>query len=184
VFEQLRQSFSELLARATKPEDRRDILARMKESLVMARLGVEDLRGGVEKTRTRLAAERRELETVRRRRSLAEGIQDAETVGIATRFETQHAEKVDVLTRKLEAQESELGMTERELEEMTAEFKRHMVGATPPASTAGQVRDPLAGETGEEARQEIDAIARQQARAARDLDADQRLEELKRKMGK
>src|SRR5579863_10205854 len=44
VFEQLRQSLNDLLARATKPEDRRDVLARMKDSLVHAKLGVEDLR--------------------------------------------------------------------------------------------------------------------------------------------
>jgi hypothetical protein len=184
VFEQLRQSFNELLSRTTTPEDRRNILARMKESLVQARMGLDDLRGGVAKTRARLDAERRELETIRRRKALAESIQDTETVTVAARFEAQHAERVEVLARKLEAQESELALTEREVEEMGAEFKRHMAGAAPPASTAGQVRDPLAGETGEDARQEIDALAREHAKAARDLDADRRLEELKRKMGR
>ena len=184
MFEQLRESFNDLLSRATRPEDRRDILARMKESLVMARMGVEDLRGGVEKTRARLDGERRELETIRRRKTLAEGIQDAETVTLATKFEAQHAEKVEVLARKLEAQESELAIAEREVGEMSAEFKRHMVTGTPPASTAGRVRDPLAGETGEDARREIDALAREQAKAARNVDADRRLEEVKRTMGK
>ena len=184
MFEQLRQSLNELLARATRPEDRRDVLARMKDSLVHGKLGVEDLRAGVAATRARLERERHEVETIRRRKGLAEGIKDTETVTLAARFEAQHAERVAVLVRKLDAQESELAIAERELAEMTVEFKRHMAGATPPPSTAGVPKDPLAGETGAAAGEEIDGLARQRARSARDEDADRRLEELKKKMGK
>ena len=186
MFENLRQSLNDLMARATKPEERRDVLARMKDSLIHAKLGVEDLRVGLARTRDRVAQERRELETVRRRKALAEGIQDQQTVELAAKYEGHHAERVDVLERKLAAQESELALAERELEEMTAEFKRHAIGAVPPASTAGveAARDPLAADTGEEAREELDALARERQRAMRDDDAARRLEELKRRMGK
>ncbi len=185
MFENLRQSLNDLMARATKPEERRDALARMKDSLVHAKLGVEDLRTGLARTRDRVAQERRELETVRRRKTLAEGIQDRQTVELAAKYEAHHAQRVEVLERKLAAQEGELALAERELEEMTAEFKRHAIGAVPPASTAGAPPpDPLAAETGEAAREELDALARERNRAVRDEDAARRLEELKRRMGK
>ncbi|HMC54059.1 MAG TPA: hypothetical protein VKH19_02715, partial [Gemmatimonadaceae bacterium] len=90
MFEHLRQSLEDLLARATRPEDRRLVLARMKGTLVQAQLGVDDLRSALEQTRRKLEAERRELETVRRRKELAGSIQDQETVGVAERFERQH----------------------------------------------------------------------------------------------
>ena len=76
VFEGFRRSFDELLSRATRPEERRAIASRMKDTLVQARLGLDDLRGGLAKTRQRLANEEQELATVRRRKQLAEGIND------------------------------------------------------------------------------------------------------------
>jgi hypothetical protein len=186
VFESLRQSLNDLLARATKPEERRDVLARMKDSLVQARLGVEDLGTGVAATRAKLESERRELATARRRKALAEGIQDAETAGLAAKYEAHYAERVQVLEAKLAAQEREVELANRELEEMRAEFKRQSVGAVPPPSTAsaGAMRDPLAEESGEATRQELDAMARARARADAAQEADRRLEELKRRMGK
>jgi len=188
VFESLRQSLNDLMARATRPEERRDVLARMKDSLVHAKLGVEDLRSGLDVTRRRLESERRELATVQRRKSLAEGIHDQETVDLAAKYETHHAERLDVLQRKLDAQEREVALAEQELAEMNAEFKRHAIGAVPPASSAGAGvgagADPLAQETGEATREELDALARDHARASRDEEAQRRLEELKRRMGK
>ncbi|HEU4990113.1 MAG TPA: hypothetical protein VFT41_10050, partial [Gemmatimonadaceae bacterium] len=85
MFENLRQSLEDLMARATKPEERRDVLARMKDSLVRARLGVDDLRTGLAVTRQRVEAEERELATVRRRKTLAENIQDQDTVALAAK---------------------------------------------------------------------------------------------------
>ena len=45
VFEQLRRSFEDLLNRATKPEDRREIVSRMKDTLVQARLSRQPVVG-------------------------------------------------------------------------------------------------------------------------------------------
>ena len=50
MFEQLRRSLNELLERATKPEDRRAVLTRMKGTLVQVQLGVNDLRDGLQLT--------------------------------------------------------------------------------------------------------------------------------------
>src|SRR5687768_16570149 len=123
MFERLRQSLNDLRAAGgARPEERRRMASQMKESLVLARVALDDLRKGADQTRARLAQERRELETVLRRKSLAAGISDAQTVQVAERLERQHAERVAVLERKLEVQESELSLAEREVQEMTAEL--------------------------------------------------------------
>jgi hypothetical protein len=184
VFEQLRRSLNELLERATKPEDRRVVLVRMKSTLVQVKLGVDDLRDGLAQSRRKLEIEQRELSTVRRRKELALGIQDAETVGIAERFERQHEERARVLEEKIIVQTRELEIADRELDEMKAELRKAMTGV-PMSPGAESLDDPLA-EPGENprVREELDALARTRARAERDADAERRLEELKRKMGK
>ena len=103
MFDDVRKAFRDLL-RGTPPsgDARRSIVAQMRETLVQARMGLDDLRKGLEETRARLARERSELETVRRRKQLAEGINDAETVAIADRYEKQHAERASLLERKLD----------------------------------------------------------------------------------
>src|SRR5437763_1020279 len=83
---------------------RSDVLVRMKGTLVQAKLGVDDLRDGLAQSRRKLEVERRELSTVRRRKELAVGIQDAETVQIAERFERQHEERARVLEEKIDIQ--------------------------------------------------------------------------------
>ena len=170
-----------MLDRATPPEERRAILARMKETLVQARLGVDDLRAGVEKARAQLERERAELETVRRRKGLAAQINDAETVAVAERFETLHAERTEVLEQKLATQEREVAIGERELEEMTRELKQamHAPNSMPRAAAPDPLDDGSAN-----VQQEIAGLARERARADREADADRRLEELKRKMTK
>lgn len=184
MFEKVRQSFREILAGATAPDERRAVLARMRDTLVRAKMGLSDLRDGVQATRARLEAERGELETVRRRRRLAEQIGDGETVAVATRYEAVHAERVAVLERKLDAQSAELALVEREVEEMTGELKAASlgIGATPPGATPEAAaareleRDGLA--------EDLDGLARARARAERDAEAERKLEALKRRMGK
>lgn len=198
MFDAFRRSLENLVNGATSPEARREALSHMKDTLVKARLGVDDLRRGVAETRARLAVEQRELETVRRRRALAEGIGDRETVGVAERFERHHAERVDALERKLLAQEGEVMVVEREVAEMTAELRRAMSGVGPTvaaprpgASVGADVGS--GGEQGDAAldddasaatREAIDALARERRRAERDASAEERLAALKRKMGK
>jgi len=195
MFDDVRQAFRDLL-RGTPPsgDARRSIVAQMRETLVRARMGLDDLRRGVAETRARLTREQSELETVRRRKQLAEGINDAETVKVAERYEKQHAERLALLERKLETQEAELAMVEREVGEMNAEFKLAAAGGTPadargvsggadagapPSSDGGDVLDD-----GADVRNEIDGLARSRRKAAADAAADEKLAELKRRMGK
>ena len=187
MFEQIRQSLNELLERATKPEDRRDIVARMKGTLVQARMGLDELRDALKLTQRKLDAERRELETVRRRKELALKVQDAETVTVAERFEKTHDERVRLLEEKLTVQTREVELAEREVESMKADIRAAMIGGPPPPA-GSPLDDPENDPTGEasanKTREEIDALARARARADRSADADRMLEELKRKMGK
>ena len=184
VLDGLRSSIEDLLNGRMAPGDRREQVRLMKHELVQARLMVEDLQSAVSKTRNRLEAERRELATVRRRRELAAGISDAETVKIAERFEATHAEHVTVLEAKLSAQEAEVALLERELAEMTAQLKAASIGvgdAPPPRvptdADLGLPDDaPLRGE--------LNDLRRTADRAAKEREAEDRLAELKKKMGR
>ena len=158
-------------------------------------MGLDDLRKGVVETRARLTREQSELETVRRRKQLAASINDAQTVAIAERYEKQHVERAALLERKLETQEAELAMVEREVSEMNTEFKLAAAVATPGVSAgtgrsggspagaaAGGADDVLDDQAGLNA--EIDGLARARRRADAESAADEKLAALKRRMGK
>jgi hypothetical protein len=191
VFEQLRRSLDELLAKATKPEERRTIVARMKGTLVQATVGVNDLRDALAKARRQLEVEQKELDTVRRRKQLAIDIKDAETIAIAERFEKQHGERVAVLQEKIAVQIREVELADRELEEMKVELRQAIAGVGAPPSAAAvssdsDESDPLEdvlGRSDAATQAELDSLARARAREERDADAARRLEELKKKMG-
>jgi len=105
-------------------------------------------------------------------------------VQIAERYERQHEERARVLGEKIDVQSREVALAEREFDEMKAELRTAMaVGPAVPGMEP--LEDPLsdANDTAR-VREEINALARERARADRDADAAKRLEELKRKMGK
>jgi hypothetical protein len=189
MFENFRQALNALLSRGTPPEERRALLGHMRETLARAKAGVEDLRGSVEQARSRLATERRELDTVRRRKRMAADVNDPHTVSVAERFEIHHAERVLVLEQKVAIQERELALAEDEVLEMTQAFKAAAAGAGPPGAAAGPSIDEAAAREVDEAlagpqRAEFDNLARSQAREQRNAEAERRLAELKRRMGK
>ena len=186
VFDGFRRSFDELLSRATRPEERRLVASRMKDTLVQAKMGLEDMRDGLTKARERLAAEERELETVRRRRTLAEGIKDQQTVDLAAKYEQMHGERVEVLKQKVAAQEAELSLAERDVASMSAELKAVLSGTDPRgAAPALDASEEDADEPSASAlRDEINSLGRERARAEREDEAARRLDELERRMGK
>lgn len=184
VFENLRHSFDELLNRAAKPEERRIVASRMKDTLVQATVALNDMRDGLARSRERLAQEERELQTVRRRKQLAEGIGDRETVDIAAKYEQMHAERVEVLRQKLAAQEAELVLAQRDVDSMSAQLKAVLNGAAAPANSLNEPAAEAAAGASSSLRDEIDSLGRARAHADREADAARRLEELKRRMGK
>ena len=176
-----------MLSSRLAPDDRRAVVSQMKGTLVQARVGLKELEDGVFGTRTRVENERRELDTVRRRKTMAEQINDAETVAIATRYEAQVTERVRVFEQKLAAQEAELEMVKAEVDEMTTEFRSAAAGHGMPATLPGEAAAREVDEaldTGAALQGELDALGRAHSRAAREADADERLAELKRRMGK
>lgn len=192
VFENLRKSLDDLLSRSTPPEERRQIVSRMRDTLVQAKMGLEDLRTALETSKRRLETERRELDTVQRRKRLAEQINDAETARLASQYEQMHLERVNVLSRKLEAQESELSLAERDVAQMMTELRQAASGIPTGADRSAaamnaamdEIESDLDAGKNESLGQEIDGLSRARTRADHEADAARKLEELKRRMGK
>lgn len=189
VFDDVRQAFRDLLNGDVAPEARRGMLHDMRDTLVRAKLAIDDLRVGVDVTRKRLATERGELDTIRRRKTLAEGIGDAETVAVAARFEGTHAERLQLLEKKLEVEEGELALVEREVAEMKVQFKAASTGVGSGLRAGGVGSAPLSDgelgldDSGAGLAQELGAMDRARRRAASEAEAEARLAELKRRMG-
>lgn len=185
MFDEIRSAFRELLHGNVPPEGRRELISVMKDTLVQARLAMDDLRDGIEQTRKRVEHERREVETVRRRKGLAQSVGDLETVQIAERFETQHAERLAVLEQKLAVQENELALVERDVTEMKEQLRAAMagVGSGMRAGTVDSAMDPL-DDGRANLEQQLNDLKRAERRANAAADADAALAELKKRMGR
>ena len=183
MFEDVKQSLRDLMGARLSPVDRRAAMSAMRDGLVHAKLAIDDLRGAVAQSRARLTADEAELAIVERRRQLADGIGDAETVSVADKFSRHLAERVDVWRRKVVVQEAELALAEREAAEMTHQLRQVASGAVPVSGPgpAAAIRDDL--EPDEALQRDIDALSRERERDVRNADAEARLAELKRRMG-
>lgn len=186
MFEQFRDSLRALSDRLA-PEERSRVVSSMREALVHAKMGLADLREGMHVTARRLADEQKELETVRRRLAMAQNAGHTETVEIAEKFAAQHAERVAVLESKLMVQQQELSLHEREYDDMSSQLRMALSGLAsgPPSPEAEAQRELdafLAGDTPLESGA-TSAPARR-SRAEKVADAESRLAELKRRMGK
>lgn len=178
MFERLRQTVRDAMSRASSPEDRRAVVTLMREALVEARVGLSNIRAATQATQAKLSAERAELDTVQRRGRMAAEISDQETVAVAAQYERRHLERIAVLEKKLAAQQAELALADREVEEMTAQLKAVTAGASF-TSQSSSVTDVEA-----DRRAEADQLRHAMDRASRDAQASRQLEELKRRMGK
>ena len=189
MFENMRQAWRDAMNRASSPAEGRAVLAMMRQALVDAKVGVSQVRDALDATRAQLAREQRELETAERRGRMAAEIHDEETARIAERYATKHRGRAAMLERKLEAQASELALAEQELAEMTEQFHAMAAGggvrgAAMPDGAASASNDPLAGSTDASLDADLAALRRAAERTAREADAERRLEELKRRMGR
>jgi hypothetical protein len=176
VFERLRAAVNAALDAAMPPSDWRDLQGQMRRAAVEGRAAVMQLREALTRTERELAAERQQLADAQRRGTMAEGIGDRETAEIAQRFRSKHGERVAVLEQKLAAQQAELALAERDVGEMVAQLKEleRRGGIAPDAAR------PAGGDLPTDD-SELRAVT---DRAAREADAAQRLEELKKRMGK
>ena len=184
MFEDLRDALDAFIKSGSSGDSNR----LMKEAVVEAKVSLDKMREGVERTEQKLDRERRHLADAERRGQLAAGIGDQETVDIANEYAAKHRERVDILERKLTAQREEVVLTERELGEMKEQLQAARRGIGSDASDdqrdlneAWREIDRLVEEAGTQSdaplRREID-------RAAREAAVNEQLEQLKKKMGR
>lgn len=186
MFDELRDSLRAFSARLA-PDERRRMGAGMREAMVHAKLAISDLRAALSATEGRLRAEQAELETVRRRQGYAAEIGDQETVAVAERFATQHAERVAVLEAKRLVQQQELALAEREYDAMRVELRQVLSGMAPDAgghdAAAAREVEALLADDPEGLGPEV-APPPRRTRAEREADAEARLADLKRHLGR
>jgi hypothetical protein len=183
VFEGLKARLERLL-REHGGGDPRAYANGLREALVEARFGVAEMRRALAAVETELQSERKQLADAERRGKLAAAVPDAETVAVAERFAARHRERILVLERKLAVQRDELALAEREVQEMTVQWRSASAGSgLSSASIDAAWRDleaagaTRAADDGDRAAAELDRQKREQAVEAQ-------LAYLKRKMGK
>ena len=188
MFKRLREALEAALASATPPEDLYDLAGRMRAALVDARASLSEMREAAEKTDRELALARREIETAERRRELAVGIADTETVAVADGYIARHRERAVVLERKAVAQREEIALAERDVAEMMRQLeevtKRRGTIDAGRSSAEAWASLGRAGVDRPELDAEQEALKARMDRAAREAEADVKLEELKKRMGK
>jgi hypothetical protein len=157
----------------------------LRAAVVEMKAAVSKMRDDLQLTERQLELERRSRDDAERRGRLAGTIGDRETVDVADRFVSKHAERAAMLEQKLSAQRTELSLAERELEDMTVQLK------DAERERAGRGGNEAAWRTMESAggvRPETDLadelLRGRMDRAAHEAAADEQLRELKKKMGK
>jgi len=175
VFERLRQAVNAALDAATPPPDWRDLRDQLHRAAVDGRAALMQLRDALQKTERELGAERVQLEAARRRGAMAADIGDAETASVAERFTARHAERVAMLEQKVAAQQAELVLLERDVDEVVAKLRDVQLRAG--VSSEGSRIQP-------EPDVDDSALGAQLDRSAREADAEARLRELKNRMGR
>lgn len=188
MFKNLREKLEAMMAAATPAEHPRETAGLLREALIEMRAAVQPLREGLEESERTLVAARAELETAVRRRDMAAQIPDEETVTIADKYIARHQGRLVVLEQKVAAQRAELMLAEQDLAQMTTEFNAAVkgLGGATAGQSAGAAWDGL-GRAGMD-RPEVDTdqelLRHRLDRAAIEADADAKLEELKRRMGR
>ena len=187
MFEGLRARLEKLLADHTPPEDPRARTAALHAALLDTKVALGSMRDGLATAERNLAEERRQLADAERRGRMAGEIGDAETGRVAEQFVARHRERIAVLEAKIAAQRAELALTERDLEQLTTEWRAAKLG-TDGRRTASQEaawRDlEAAGAARPETDLEGELLKQQISKAEMDAAVAAQLEHLKRKMGR
>ena len=207
MFEDLRRAFKEAvnnfhqeLGRDSVADAVDDLLKQMEREAVDAKTRLAEAGEQLESARARAKAEEDEEAVCRRREAMARKIGDVETADIAAKFAAKHAERRDVLTRKAEAVEAEMRLQQAEYTDMLAKIKdartnRDTLAARARRTKARESLDGVAEMLGDLDRMgepatyaadgptadEFDEVL---LRRSRDEAIDQRLEALKKRMGR
>lgn len=173
AWQQAVQNFQRELA-ADEPEPVPQVAA-MRRDVGRARSALTSLSQELAAARTEAEKEREAEQTCLRRRDLAAGIGDTETIRLATDWAERHARKAELLERKAEVLAAELELRRADLQQMETQVAEAAaaIGASPSAEA------PPAAPPRDRVRE--DAEFRRLDREARERAAEARLEELKRK---
>jgi hypothetical protein len=207
LFRESLAAFRAELGKREPVDEVAELLSSMRRELVAAKANLPELDADTERVRLELARDRVELEQCERRGLLAEKIGDVETVNVAREWAERLRERVRVLEQKHAASIAEREMRGREVVEMqtryrTAETNRFQMVDALVRDRSRQRRDRLGQETGgsfddfsrmeekingaatvDEILREMDAPESAPDRAEPALDVEERLRELKRRMG-
>lgn len=206
MFDDLRRAFKEAvdnfhqeLGRDSVTDTVDGLLKQMEREAVEAKEALALAEEQLAKARGRADAEAKEEAVCRRREGLARKIGDAETAEIAAKFAEKHAERRRVLARKAEAIQAEVRLQEADCKDMVRKIKEARANRDALSAQAGRTkaRDTLGGvndllddldRMGESAdagspppsAADFDDVARR----SRDEAINERLEALKRRMGR
>lgn len=140
--DEIKARLDQIFSTANRP-DTRAAATGLREALVEFKVGIGQLREALVPTEQQLAARRRDAVDYQRRRDLAAGIGDQETVDIAEDFLRQVREKIDLLERKLLVQRDELHLAEREYQVTHARYQAARQGLQFPDESREQSHDPV-----------------------------------------
>jgi hypothetical protein len=188
MFNRLREALGRALEAATPPPDLGEIAARMRLAVIEQKAGVRHMQEDLVREEDLLRKMTAELVTSERRRELAAGIQDEETVAVADKFIAKLRERSAVLEKKVAAQREELALAERELGEMTTELQeaaRRNPKLTSERSAEAAWRGlGRAGMDRPDLDLEAELLKGRMERSAREAEADAKLDEMKKRMGR
>jgi hypothetical protein len=122
VFDGLKARLDRLLREHTS-SDPRGYAAGLREALLEAKVGLTTMREALEASERELQAEQKLLVDAERRGRLAADVPDAETVALAQLYAERHRSRIEVLTRKIAVQHDELALAQREIEEMSSQYR-------------------------------------------------------------
>lgn len=183
VFSRSWASFLDEVGRR-EPEDQvAELLSAMRREMVQARADLPLHDQAVQGAEAELERERRALADAERRGGLAERIGDAETVRVAAEFADRHRRRAAVLEEKARAARAERDLAQQEAAEMMRRYKEAdanrfaLVAEIRRRGTQARLDAMGGGAAGLGGSQGTDPSA---PRAA---DVDDRLAELKRRMG-
>lgn len=188
MFKKLREALERALDAATPPPDLGAIASEMRGAVIEQKAGVRLMQEDLGKARALLTLQQSELATAERRREQAASINDSETIEVADKFIAKLRERVAVLEKKVAAQAEELALAERDLAEMTAQLAE--AAKRQPSLTSERSANAAWNELGKggmdrpEVDLEMDLLRSKAARAAREAEADAKLDELKKRMGR
>jgi hypothetical protein len=175
ALDDLRARLDQILGNMERAGGARGAASGLFEAMVETKTAISGLKDALAATARELAVEQQYLADAERRGRLAAEIQDAETAALAEIWTAKHRERVALLERKQAVQTDELAFAERQLEEMSNQYRQAKAGV-PPGSGTGPSMLP-----------DDPALEREGGRLDREAQAarvQQQLADLKRKLGR